>query len=250
MGNKLKSKVSWKLYYLFYYLKKMPLLAYRLVQQPKVVRIEGINIPIGDRLSGRLLTYIYMGEYELYELGLIKSHLQQDDIVMEVGAGLGLISSYCAKKIGSERVFTYEANPALEPNIRHTYALNDVAPTLEICLLGEQPGKQIFYLGTQFWSSSIIQTERQQKAIKVPVKSFNLELQKINPTFLIIDIEGGEYDLLKYADFHNVRKMVIELHAPFIGKEKTIFVKSKLAAAGFQVNEKISNNRELFLQRD
>jgi len=37
-------------------------------------------------------------------------------------------------------------------------------------------------------------------------------VQKINPTFLIIDIEGGEDELLKYADFHNVRKLIIELH--------------------------------------
>ncbi|MGK7904555.1 MAG: FkbM family methyltransferase [Hormoscilla sp.] len=245
MSNKLKSKVS----QILYHLKTRPLLAYRQVRQPQVVKIAGIKIPISDRISGSPLKYLYMGSYENHELKLVKSQLQKDDIVMELGTGLGLISSYCAKKIGSDRVFTYEANPALEPDIRHAYTLNKVDPTLEICLLGEQPGEQTFYVGNEFWSSSIIKRDADFQGIKVPVKSFNQEVQKINPTFIIIDIEGGEYGLLKSADFHNVRKLIIELHERVIGKEKIKFVKSKLKAAGFQVVKKISYKEELFCQR-
>jgi len=243
--NKLKSKVS----QILYHLKTRPLLAYRQVRQPQVVTIAGIEIPISDRISGEALKHIYMGSYENHEVKLVKSQLQQDDIVMEVGTGLGLISSYCAQKIGSDRVFTYEANPALEADIRHAYTLNKVDPKLEICLLGEQPGEQTFYVGKEFWSSSIIKRDADFQMINVPVKSFNQEVRKINPTFLIIDIEGGEYELLKYADFHNVRKLIIELHERVIGKDKIKFVKSKLKAAGFRVVKKISYKEELFWQR-
>lgn len=245
IGNKLKSKVS----RILYHLKTGPILAYRQVRQPQVVTIAGIKIPISDRISGEPLKYLYMGSYENHELKLVKSQLQQDDLVMELGTGLGLISSYCAKKIGSDRVFTYEANPALEPDILHAYALNKVAPKYEICLLGEQPGQQTFYVGKEFWSSSIIKRDANFQEINVPVKSFNQEVRKINPTFLIIDIEGGEYELLKYADFHNVRKLIIELHERVIGKEKIKFVKSKLKASDFQVVKNISYKEELFLQR-
>lgn len=245
MSNKLKSKVS----RLLYHLKTGPLLAYRQVRQHQVVTIAGIKIPISDRISGEPLKYLYMGSYENHELKLVKSQLQQDDIVMELGTGLGLISSYCAKKIGSDRVFTYEANPALEPDIRHAYDLNKVAPQYEICLLGEQPGQQTFYVGKEFWSSSIIKRDADFQEINVPVKSFNQEVRKINPTFLIIDIEGGEYELLKYADFHNVRKLIIELHEQVIGKEPIKFVKSKLKASGFRVVKKISYKEEQFWQR-
>ena len=99
----------------------------------KAVKIEGIQIPIlKENLSKILQLQIYMGFYEKEELKLVKYLLDENDIVMELGTGLGLLSSYCAKKIGSHRVFTYEANPALETYIRHTYRLNS-------CLLYTSP---------------------------------------------------------------------------------------------------------------
>jgi len=217
------------------------LIEYRKRKKPKVVNIEGIKIPVTEDLSGGPLEALYGGYYEKNELRLIKSELHQNDIVMELGTGL--------KKIGSERVFTYEANPSLEPHIFHTYSLNQVAPNLKICLLGDKPGEQTFYIRRNFWASSIIQRSQNDKAIKVPVKSFNQEVQQINPTFIIIDIEGGEYELLKHANFHNIQKIVLELHKSFIGSEKTQFVMSRLAEAGFQLNKQLSYEEELFLQR-
>ncbi|NEQ37076.1 MAG: FkbM family methyltransferase [Okeania sp. SIO3I5] len=88
------------------------------------------------------------------------------------------------------------------------------------------------------------------KSIQVPVKSFNEEVYKINPTFLILDIEGGEYDLLQFADFHTIKKIVIELHPHFFGQEKLDFVISRLKDAGFNVNKKLSFTKQLLLQRD
>ncbi|AFY40741.1 methyltransferase FkbM family [Nostoc sp. PCC 7107] len=227
---------------------------YRLLIQPKIIQIEGIKIKIGEHISPPVKKAMYIGEYESSELRAVKSKLSTNDIVMELGAGIGLLSSYCAKRIGSERVFTYEANPRLEIPIRETYQINQVLPNLEICLVGEENGEQTFYVGKNFWSSSIIPWNEGAKPITVAVKSFNQEIRKINPSFLIIDIEGGEYDLLKYADFYNVKKLVIEIHPKAIGQDKAIFVKSKLAEMGFQINHKLSKNsgilEELFLERN
>ncbi|NEQ37077.1 MAG: hypothetical protein F6K40_12640 [Okeania sp. SIO3I5] len=75
-----------------------------------------------------------MGVYEKEELTLVKHLLDENDIVMELATDIGLLSSYYAKIIGSKRVFTYEANPALEDYICQTYQLNNVAPNLKICL--------------------------------------------------------------------------------------------------------------------
>jgi FkbM family methyltransferase len=226
---------------------------YRLFSQPTLVEMEGIKLKINDYFSQSIKDNIYRGYYEIYELSIVKSQLSAHDIVLEIGAGIGFISTYCAKRIGSEKVFSYEANPDLEKHIQNTYQLNNVSPTLEICLVGNQIGKQTFYLENNFWSSSITPWNQNAKPITVSAKSFNEEVRRHNPTFLIIDIEGGEYELFKKADFYNVKKIMMELHTKLIGVAKAKFVKDRLQEAGFQINENYSreNNgmEELFLER-
>ncbi|EDX76737.1 methyltransferase, FkbM family protein [Coleofasciculus chthonoplastes PCC 7420] len=230
-------------------LKPKLLLKYRQFKKPKVLEYEGIKICLNSHISDDVLNDIYAGYYEQNELRIVKAKLTPNDIVMEIGTGIGLLSSYCAKRIGSERVFTFEANPELELPIRQNYAINQVSPHLEICLIGEREGTHQFYIEKNFWSSSTIQRHPDAKAIQVTVKSFNQEIKRLNPTFLIIDIEGGEYELLNYAHFHNVKKLVIELHERIIGREKVEFVKAKLHQWGFKIHPKISTTEELFLER-
>ncbi|MCL1471483.1 FkbM family methyltransferase [Argonema antarcticum] len=222
---------------------------YRTLTKPSLVKLEGIAIRVDPYFSEPIRASIYRGHYEADEMKIVKSHLFPNDIVMEIGAGIGLISSYCAKKIGSERVFTYEANPELETHIRETYKLNSVFPTLEICLVGDRPGEETFYIEKNFWSSSITPWNQNARSVKVPVKSFNEEVRRINPSFLIMDVEGGEYDILKNADFYNIQKLAIELHEKLIGSEKVQFVKAKLDEAGFQVNKNFYGRQKVGLEQ-
>ncbi|AFY42240.1 FkbM family methyltransferase [Nostoc sp. PCC 7107] len=221
----------------------------RKVTKPKSVNILGIQLPIPPNISRGPLEALYAGYYEASELKIMKTTLDIHDRVMELGTGLGLLASYCARKLGSEKVFTYEANPALESLIRQTFALNNVNPHLNICLLGETSGEQNFYVGKSFWSSSIIQRKSDDQVIKVPVIPFNQEIQRIDPTFLIIDIEGGEYELFQYANLHNVKKICIEIHSAIMGVEKTEFVQQKLAAQGFRLDRTKQYVNELFFYR-
>ncbi|AUT00606.1 FkbM family methyltransferase [Nostoc sp. CENA543] len=217
--------------------------------KPQIVEIAGIKLPIPPNISRGPLEALYAGYYEASELKIIQANLEKHDRVMELGTGLGLLASYCAQKLGSDNVFTYEANPALEPFIRQTFAVNNVNPHFHNCLLGETPGMQDFYVAKSFWSSSTIQRKPDDQKIQVPVISFNQEMQIIDPTFLILDIEGGEYELFKYANLHNVRKICIELHSHILGSEKTKFVESKLADQGFYLDPKKRYVNELLFIR-
>ncbi len=220
-------------------------------QKSSTIKIKGVQIPVTRNMTMELKKALYGGYYEKYELKTISSQLEPNDVVMELGTGMGLLSSFCARKIGSDRVFTYEANPGLKPLIHQTYCLNKVSPQLEICILGSKPGNQTFYISKNIWDSSIIQYDKQLQPIQVTVKSFNEEIQKINPSFLIMDIEGGEYELCQYADFHHVKKLSMELHESIIGSQKAELVKSKLREAGFRLNEQLSyRQRELFWERN
>ena len=218
------------------------------ITQPQVVEIEAIKVKIPSFASDVIRKAIYGGFYEADELKLIRSRLSQDDVVMEIGTGLGLLSIYCAKQIGNDKVFTFEANPALEPAIKDNYALNQVEPQLEICLVGDHYGLSNFYVGKNFWSSSIYNKAQGAKQITVPVISFNEKVREIDPTFLLLDIEGGEYELVKYADFHNIRKLMIEIHSWILTPEQIQSVKDKLTQSGFHLVEAASLE-ELYFER-
>ena len=215
-------------------LKHTVLLQYNFLRKPSVVTIKGIKILVSESIDQRMYKILYSGAYENKEVKIIDSQIDKEDVVMEVGTGLGFIASYCAQKIGSNRVFTYEANPNLEKIICKTFELNNVSPNFKTLLLSDRHGEQDFYVTKKFWGSSTISKKNASK-IRVPIEPFNEEVKNVNPSFLILDIEGGEYDLLKYADLHNIKKVAMELHGNFLDPEKVNFVKQQLRDLGFQL---------------
>lgn len=78
--------------------------------------------------------------------------------------------------------------------------------------------------------------------------SFNEKIRKINPTFLLVDIEGGEYELVKYADFHTLKKLMIEIHSWILTPEQIQFVKDRIAQAGFHLGE-VAGKEEFYFER-
>jgi FkbM family methyltransferase len=216
--------------------------------RPQIVDIAGVKLKIPQLASQVIREAIYQGGYESTELEVVKARLSSNDVIMEIGTGLGLLSAYCAKTIGSDRVFTFEANPSLEQPIRDNYALNQVAPNLEICLVGEQSGWGTFYVGDNFWSSSIFNKPQGAKPIRVPTVGFNEKLRAINPSFLLVDIEGGELQLVEYADFHNVRKLLIEIHSWVLSPEQIQAVKDRISSQGFQLVEAAGQD-EFYFER-
>ncbi len=214
-----------------------------------VVEISGIRLQIGRHISPTVRHYLFSGEYENEELVIATAALRPDDVVLELGTGLGLISAFCAKRIGSARVFTYEANPALEPHIRRTFTLNGVSPSLSIALLGQRPGHRTFYVTRNFWASSVVRPAGRAKAVMVLVKGLDDEIRRIDPTFLVVDIEGGELELFEAIDFRNIRKICVEVHEGPIGPEGVKRVRQLLLDAGFAPDPALSTSHVWFLDR-
>lgn len=192
-------------------------------------------------LSDNICAAIYDGYYESAELSTFKSKLDKSDTVLEIGAGIGFLSSYCARQIGSESVFAYEANPQLEPLIRSVYSANRVHPNLKLGVLGERASQAKFYVTKDFWASSLSCPSVPCKELVVPVYPLNEEIRRINPTFLLMDIEGGEYDLIKSIDFHTIRKISVELHTDVLGQARIDEIKSIMNGAGFLVDDNLSS---------
>lgn len=241
--------LRWRLVWLAQHLR----VEYQNIRRP-VAELGGIKIPVSRAMSDNIRAAIYDGYYESAELRTVQTRLEPDDRVMEIGAGVGFISSYCAKKIGSDRVYAYEANPQMEAIIRDVYAHNGVNPLLQMCIVSDREGEQTFYVDPDFWSSSTMHHGTQSMAVTVPTKKLNDEILRLDPTFLIMDIEGGEYDLFQQIIFNRIRKIAVELHTGILGQDKIDTIKKVMADAGFstvsQLSSRIENIKEvLFLER-
>ena len=134
--------------------RKRILRTYRRWRRPAVIRHVGVRLALDRQIPPEIREFLYSGEYERGEIKAIRRLLRPGDVVMELGTGIGFVSLVCARCVGADRVFSFEANPALEPLIRRNYELNHLHPTLSICILGEKAGETDFYVHDLYWISS------------------------------------------------------------------------------------------------
>jgi FkbM family methyltransferase len=194
-------------------------------------------------------TEIAGGRYELMERGLLRDALDEGDVVLELGAGIGVVSTVCAKRIGSQRVFTFEANPNLIPLAKETFRLNDVAPTIENSVLGLSKGEVRFYLERDFWSSSTVKRSEESREVIVPIRLLTDAIREIRPTFLIVDIEGGEAEIFNTVHLDGVKKVLIELHPHVIGQPAVDHIRKAFVDAGYKPARELANGTQVYYER-
>lgn len=212
------------------------------------VTIDGITMRIDPRMSEFNIRKLLDGRHTVHERRLLAEVLEPDDVVMELGGGIGMVAIACAKATGPGRVFSYEPNPTLESLIRENYALNGVEPELKSCMLGPEAGRREFHISDRFSRSSIFDTDgRGTTLIEVPVLSFNEEVARIRPTTLIVDIQGGEVELFEYADLSTVRKLLLETHTKIIGEDAAEAIRERLRGMGFVAKHQ-SGNSTLYIR--
>jgi FkbM family methyltransferase len=198
-----------------------------------VVERRGVSLRVHRGLSYPVVRSILDGTYEASERHLLEAALQPGDVVMELGAGLGYVSSVCARIAGSDKVFVYEANPMMEPMIRDTFRLNGVAPALHICMVGQEAGTASFHVGRDFWTSSTEPGVQQARTVSVAVVPLRQELARIRPSVFIVDIEGGEYEVFRDFPPHDCRLIMLELHPRVLGEARAAEVLQRIEAMGF-----------------
>ncbi|UTI62995.1 FkbM family methyltransferase [Paraconexibacter antarcticus] len=212
--------------------------------------LAGLTIPPGPHLTSEIRDQLASGRYERAELAALRAKLRTDDTVMELGTGIGVLSAYCARITGSASVFTFEANPALETPIRALYRANDVAPTLQMCVLGGHHGEVRLHVHEDFWASSTVSAEgTASSAVAVPMRPFAEAIRDVAPTLLIIDIEGGERELTPTLCLDGVRTVIIELHPGVIGEDGCAEALAAIEDAGFAFDPATSSDDVFVLER-
>ena len=212
----------------------------------EIIESRGVKIPFHPEIvTPAIERPLRKGKYEGGECLAVETVVGKGDRVLELGAGLGLVSTRAAMAEGVEKVVTFEANPALLPVIRETHRLNDVTGRIEVIngvvTRGEAPEVLPFYRRPDFWGSSLASTPAGwTDEIAVKTYDFDAVLAEFRPTVIVADIEGGELDLFEGADLSDARFVIMEIHPRVYGAEGTKRIFDAMSAKGFGYSPKIS----------
>jgi FkbM family methyltransferase len=209
------------------------------------VRLHGVVIEVGSDATAAHRREIYAERYERGEARCVRLRVEPEDVVLEVGAGVGFISALCALRTGSERVTAVEANPELLPRIRATWAANGVEPELVHGVLASEAGEAELFVAREFVSSSLTApaAAKPRAPVRVPRLAVKELMARVRPTCLVVDIEGGEAELLGAIEWGGVRNLILELHPHVIGEAAASDLVALLAARGLREDRPVTTTR-------
>lgn len=202
---------------------------------------SGVRVPLDRRIvTPPIEAALRNGVYEADETRSLPEVVRKGDRVLELGAGMGFVSTILAKRTKAAKVVALEANPQLIPFIHQVHAINNVRGVEVVngvASAGPAPkanATATFYARPDFWMSSLSpEPYAYDRAYDVPVLPLDALLRDHRINMVVCDIEGGEVALLPEADLSGVDRVYVEVHDHLTGLSgvKTLF--DALSAKGF-----------------
>jgi len=214
-----------------------------------LISSNGLSFPDDPEImTKRLRTLLRKGRYEASEAHALKAFVGKGSSVVELGAGIGYISTSAAVHFGARSVTCIEANPRLCDYIRTVHDLNDVQNSTVINALAmprsqaeTMPETLPFYVAKPFWSSAMeLPKNHESTKIDVPVVALDQILADADADALICDIEGAEATLFDDLDLGPVRFVLVELHTNRIKAEGVVNVFENMHRHGFFYHQQAS----------
>lgn len=198
----------------------------------------GVELPFEvPPLTPEIIQRIYSGSYEREEAEMLEISLRSDGVVLEVGTGLGFTAVLATRKVGDASMTTWEANQDRFNYIRKVFEINKVNP--ELCLGAvstlDVPSVK-FFLGAEAWGDSLF-TRRGPTSRFVPNVAFTTVLGTRKPSYLLLDCEGVEVDLLAEELPSHVRTVLVEWHPHIVDEELCFKAAKVLVRSGFELLE-------------
>ena len=181
------------------------------------------------------------GYYEIEELSSLRHLIRAGDRVLELGGGIGFISTFAIKYLHASHVCSVEANEILIPVIQQNHKLNNVYGEVLHGLASIDDGYSDFHRTDAFWASS---SHNISNSVKSRVLSINTSklIDRVRPDVLIVDIEGGEEFIFQGLVIPDcVRSIMCEIHPAIIGGHGIISCFESLHQIGFSYDVKGSS---------
>ena len=218
------------------------------------IRSRGMKFPRHPEImQGKIRRLLRQNAYEDKESEAALRVVREGDVVVELGGGIGYMSTLVATKRAITSVHVFEANPKLIPYIHAVHAANGVTNAhVTNAILGPRKGTVDFYIRDPMLGSSmqVLEGEVDPPATRVDVLNANATFKEIGATVLICDIEGAEVDLIPQLDLTGLRAAIIETHPQWIGPEGINMVFRAFMDAGLAYYHRGSHGKLLAFRKD
>lgn len=199
------------------------------------MRIDDVEIRLGQAWASEdVRAALHDGSYEYAERSVLTATLTPDDVYLELGAGLGLLATLAGRTVAPGKVVAIEANPVMADVARQTTSRNGVDADVRNQILARGPRSQTtkFHVRADFRESSLIPGSATVE-VAVPVADACETIRSIGATYLMIDIEGDETDLLQMTLPDSVTTLCIDTHSRVTGPAAQSAMVRRLLADGF-----------------
>jgi len=180
--------------------------------------IQGIQLEVPrSLLQPDIWRSLVYGSYEGSEIDALRYAIRPGDAVLEIGAGIGFISSFAKRELQASRIVAIEADPVLIPVIKHTHAVNGISAEVRNVVAAVTDGVVEFNRQPSFWASSIVDLPGSTK-VRLPARSLQGLIEDVDPDVLVVDTEGAEGRLFEGLRLpRTLRHAVVEVHKQQIG---------------------------------
>ncbi|MFO7920729.1 FkbM family methyltransferase [Rhodobacteraceae bacterium W635] len=165
-----------------------------------------------------LLRRLESGEFESVEAAAARARVAPGMPVLDLGGGLGVVSTILARGAGAENLVSVEANPALIPVLRANLERNGqgAARVLHGAVVGgDGGGRSRFQIPRGILGSSLARPGvPEDEVTEVPSLGLQTLLYDHRPELVMMDVEGAEEHLFDQPWNPELRFLVLELHPP------------------------------------
>jgi FkbM family methyltransferase len=215
--------------------------------------LRGVVIPDDPRIITPAIRHaILTGRFEAEEAEAVPCIVRDGDTVLEIGAGIGFMSTLLARQRGVRRVIAAEANPDLIDYMAFLHFENGAegVERVNAVLTNEDGASATFFQRHDFWMGSLMPGPNPYVAtVEVPTHNLDGLLRREGVTLIVCDIEGAEAFLFEGADLSGVDRIFLELHDHVTGLTGVAALFRALGAQGFAYDPRHSAKSVVLFQR-
>jgi FkbM family methyltransferase len=219
----------------------------------ELLSIHGIEVPLApNEVSPVIWQALTNGSYEAKEARSIFKAIRPGDRVLELGSGIGIITSIIAK-IEDVRVWAFEANPStavLAQRVIEANRLDNVIFSQGLLTCGE-PHTRRFFVRRDLWMSSMDKNQGPYESeIELATADIDMFITRHRINALVMDIEGAERDLLQNAELPGIERIFLELHDHLYGLSGIRDITHALALKGYAYDPRGSQGPCVLFAKD